>query len=243
MSIKILREVAIWGTVVSFDVRDFHVRGLDEAVINAALHEAEDWLVEVDNKFSTYKPESLTCQFRRGTPVNDADFEQVLAACQDLKEKTNGAFDPWLAPGGFDPSGFVKGWATDRAARLLAKCGLSHFQINAGGDVVVRGGRDIGEPWRIGIVNPHQVDQALTTVAITSGCIASSGHYERGPHIVGATVDGASVVGPDAGIADALSTALMVTGPQGLSLIAQWQGYSGMVIHGSQMTMCGPAFV
>lgn len=243
MNHKVIHEVAIWGTVVTFDVRDPLIRGVDSALVEDAIAQAHMWLREVDEKFSPYKETSLTSRYRQGEPTSDPLFEQVLAACQELKEQTAGAFDPWSVPQGFDPSAYVKGWAADLAARGLSQQGLSHFQINAGGDVVVRGGRDIDTPWRIGIVNPHNPAQSVLTVKISSGAIATSGHYERGHHIVGATADSATVIGPDAGVADALSTALMVLGTQGLDLIAQRDGYSGMVIAGSQMTMVGPAFV
>lgn len=243
MNHKLIREFAVWGTVVSCDSRDHLIRGIDPASVSDALDEVEVWLREVDDKFSTYKPTSLTSRYRAGEDIADLDFQHVLAACQELKAETQGAFDPWAVPGGFDPSGYVKGWATDEAATILGRFGLTHFQINAGGDVVVRGGRDIGQPWRIGVVNPHNPHHSVATVELTTGCVATSGLYERGQHIVGAKVDSATVVGPDAGVADALSTALMVLGTQGIPLIAQRDGYSGMAITGSQITMAGPAFV
>ena len=40
-----------------------------------------------------------------------------------MTRMTDGAFDPWKAPGGFDPSGFVKGWGADRAAAIQNQLG------------------------------------------------------------------------------------------------------------------------
>ena len=46
------------------------------------------------------------------------------------------------APNGttLDPSGYVKGWAIERAARILEAAGAENFCINAGGDIALRGG-------------------------------------------------------------------------------------------------------
>ena len=50
--------------------------------------------------------------------------------------------------------GFVKGWSIDRAAAILDEAGLRNYALNAGGDLLVRGG-ELPEPvWRFGIQHP-----------------------------------------------------------------------------------------
>jgi hypothetical protein len=35
-------------------------------------------------------------------------------ACEAAREASDGWFDPWAMPGGYDPTGLVKGWAVDQ---------------------------------------------------------------------------------------------------------------------------------
>jgi thiamine biosynthesis lipoprotein len=81
------------------------------------------------------------------------------------------------------------------------------------------------KPWMIGIQHPEKKNAIATALPITNGAVASSGTYERGAHIVdpatGLIAIGAratSVFGADGGIADALATALVVSGREG----ARW---------------------
>ncbi|MBJ7595176.1 MAG: FAD:protein FMN transferase, partial [Candidatus Dormibacteraeota bacterium] len=47
------------------------------------------------------------------------------------------------------PSALVKGWSVDRAAAMLEGAGARNFYLNAGGDVVGRGGAQPGRGWRV----------------------------------------------------------------------------------------------
>lgn len=177
---------------------------------------------EIDDAFSTFKAGSEVNRIRRGElKIDDAttNMKYVWNQCHELRALTQRAFDPWAVAGGFDPSGFVKGWAAQESLRFFTENGIEHVQINAGGDVVVRGGIDIDTPWTIGVRHPDFADQIAKTFELFDGAIASSGTYERGAHIIDPRVGvpavgsrAATVVGPDAGIADALATALVVDG-------------------------------
>ena len=46
-----------------------------------------------------------------------------------------GWFDPWAMPGGVDPTGYVKGWATQRAIDVLVMPGITSAVVNAAGDI------------------------------------------------------------------------------------------------------------
>ncbi len=78
-----------------------------------------------------------------------------------------------------DFGGIVKEYAVDRAASLAAQAGVGHGFINLGGDLRVIGPQADGQPWQIGIRHPRQPDGLLTTLALSSGAVASSGDYER----------------------------------------------------------------
>ena len=132
------------------------------------------------------------------------------------------AFDPWSVAGGFDPSGFVKGWAAEKAADMLVHAGCELVQVNAAGDLSLRGG-----PWKIGIINPDNKSEIVQVFQVTDENIATSGNYEKGAHIkdphTGVIAIGAksgTVIGPDGGLTDAFATALMVDGADA----AKWIG-------------------
>ncbi len=140
----------IMGTAVSLAAPDHTDPNLFTAAANAAYAS----LRHADEVFSLYKPDSPASRIRDGRlpltdlpdhPDGDA-IREVLALCAQLNRASRGAFDAWNVgdPPAFDPSGAVKGWAAEHAARLLADHGLRHYALNAGGDVRVHGGTGAG---------------------------------------------------------------------------------------------------
>ena len=220
---KIERFVETWGTVIVVQVAS---KGLSEAELGLAVDKVAEFFHKVDGNFSTYKSDSEVSRIRRGElEVVDAsdDVNKVWQLCEHARELTLGAFDPWKVDRGFDPSGLVKGWAADVAAKMLIDDGVESILINAAGDLVLRGGllSEEGElePWNVGISSPDDVNQIVKTFDVFDGSVATSGDYEKGAHIVdphtGLIAIGArsaSVVGPDGALCDALATALMVDG-------------------------------
>lgn len=215
----------VMGTVVSFDLRG-------EGDHEAAIGDAVAWFHEVDARFSTYRPDSELMRFRRGEwPTPSADLREVIAACDVLAAESGGAFDANL-PGGFDPSGYVKGWSVERAARLLRAHGCESWCINAGGDVLVSSGAATSAPWRVGVRHPFDADALATVLEIRSGAVATSGRYERGDHVrdprtgrPATAVASSTVLGPDLGLADAFATAALVLGEAGPAWVAGLPGY------------------
>lgn len=211
-------EIEVWGTVVYIDVTS-------KVDTEPAITEVTQFVQKVDQVFSTYKENSIISKLRRG----EIEIEQcppevieVWSLCALVKELTEGAFDPWAVTGGFDPSGLVKGWAADRCAQILLAAGAEHIQVNAAGDLALRGGFTPEQPWSIGVVNPDNRLEILQTFEITDGAIATSGTYERGAHIndphtgmIAIGAKSATVIGPNGAIVDALATALMVAGRDG----------------------------
>jgi thiamine biosynthesis lipoprotein len=225
--VSVIRLVETWGTVVVIEATS---SGLDGVAVGAAVDEVEEFLYKVDRNFSTYKSDSQVSRIRRGElNIEDASeyVQQVWALCGYFRELTLGAFDPWKAEGGFDPSGLVKGWAAEVGAQMLVDAGVEKVLINASGDIVVRGGKSEGGPWNIGIASPEDVEKYVKTFDVIDGSVATSGDYEKDAHIVdphtGLIAIGArsaSVVGPDGALCDALATALMVDGRDA----QQWMG-------------------
>ncbi len=113
---------------------------------------------------------------------------------------------------------------------MLVALGIEHVQVNAAGDLALRGGYYDGsvKPWRIGVVNPDNRGEIVETFEITDGAIATSGTYEPGAHIndphkglIAKGAKSATVVGPLGWLCDALATALMVAGEDGAKHFAQ----------------------
>jgi thiamine biosynthesis lipoprotein len=217
--VRIERLVQTWGTVVVIEATS---SVLDEVAMSAAVDEVEQFFFSVDQDFSTYKENSQVSRIRLGElKIEDARqyVQQVWALCEFSREITMGAFDPWKAEGGFDPSGLVKGWAAEVGAQMLVEAGVENLLINASGDIVLRGGKPDGGPWNIGIASPDDVEKYVKFFDVVDGSVATSGDYEKGAHIVdphtGLIAIGArsaTVIGPDGAICDALATALMVDG-------------------------------
>jgi thiamine biosynthesis lipoprotein len=251
----------IMGMTIGIDIRD-------EDVDPAAFDDAFNWLRTVDTTFSTYKRDSQINRInRRELAVADADpdVRDVLQRCEQLRFETGGYFnirtltlpteagvrDDDRAIWAIDPSGLVKGWSVERAARILESAGARNFSINAGGDIRVRGGALPDPAWRIGIQHPFLLDQVAAVVVSNDLAIATSGAYARGDHIVDphtgripSGVLSVTIVGPDLATADAYATAAYAMGEAG----AEWtrglvlSGYDAMTILADQTVLFTPGF-
>ena len=137
---------------------------------------------------------------------------------------------------GIDLSGVAKGYAVDRVAAGLDALGFESYLIDVGGELKARGRKADGSLWRIGIERPAAGERQVQRVVEVAGAtIATSGDYrnffERDGRRYSHTIDprtgrpvqhslaSVSVVSHRAMSADALSTAMMVLGPdEGLAL-------------------------
>lgn len=223
------------GTVVSFDVRPGdagrHAAAAMEAAC-AALHDA-------DETFSLYKPLSSMSRLRRGEITLDeapAEVAEILRCCAEARRLSNGWFDAWAMPGGLDPTGLVKGWATQRAADILQEAGMTAAMVNGAGDIACFGRPEPGRAWTVGIQDPNHPHRILRTIAVRRA-VATSGTSQRGEHIYDpfrrvarARAASATVTGPDLTIADALATALLAQGATGALTIRALPGYHAIIV-------------
>lgn len=242
------RREHVWGTVVSLSVRDEEA---SEHAVDAAWESVRAELHRIDAVFSTFRADSVISRLRSGGQhVVADDVADVIDRCLEARRLTEGAFDPWCAPGGFDPSGLVKGWAADRCAAIVRMHGLRSVTLDAGGDLACRGAAAPGRAgWPIGIAHPDDPMQIAASVEVVDAAVATSGFSQRGEHVLDPRTGGpargarqATVVGPDGALADALATALMVTGVDGARWFAALPGWSAHVVDGGLTTAWGPAF-
>ena len=232
-------QFPVWGTIVDVDVASSSVSA---DLLNAAMQTVKDFCHGVDQDFSTYIDSSWVTRLRRGeVDIADcpASVQEVWELCLQAKYLSDDAFDPWAVEGGFDPSGLVKGWAADICADLLVAAGAQHVQVNAAGDLALRGGffdtaDGVVKPWKIGVVNPDNKQEVLKVFEITDGAIATSGTYERGAHItdpytgmIAIGAKSATIVGAAGWLCDALATAVMVAGQDG----AKWFGQPELALY------------
>jgi thiamine biosynthesis lipoprotein len=197
------------------------------------------WLRLVDELFSTYRADSEISRLDRGAiRLRDCtpEVRAVIDRCAHFWGVTDGYFDVY-ATGRLDPSGYVKGWAVQVASDALKATGAPNHCINAGGDVRVSGHPVPGRPWRIGIRHPWHPAKVCWVLTGTDIAVATSGTYERGPHVIdphrgrpATYLRSVTVVGADLGAADAYATAAVAMGAAGPSWLASLDGYESAVV-------------
>ncbi|MFI7608973.1 FAD:protein FMN transferase [Micromonospora sp. NPDC049366] len=223
------------GTAISLDLAD----DLPAATLNGLADDVFGWMREVDARFSTYRADSEVRRFVRGELLlseASADLRAVLATCAELWGSTDGFFDAY-ATGELDPSGYVKGWAAQVASDRLVAAGALNHCVNAGGDVRTRGHSAAGRPWRIGVRHPWDPMATCLVLSGTDLAVATSGVYERGPHVLdprrGTPAVGlrsVTVVGPDLGLADAYATAAVAMGVAGIGWLDRLPGHTHAIV-------------
>lgn len=134
-----------------------------------------------------------------------------------------------------DVGAIAKGWSVQRVCEN-APAGLL---ISVGGNVCATGPKDeSGTPWVVGVQNPDGGDDYLHTLYVTDGSVVTSGDYQRAymvdgklyHHIIdpetlypSAYWRSVTIICPDSGLADALSTALfLLSQEEGQTLLAQF---------------------
>ncbi len=81
-----------------------------------------------------------------------------------------------------DLGGITKGYAADKAAKVLQQQGIHSGIVAAAGDIRAFGARPDGTPWKIGIENPRKKDEGdevFAVVSLSNQAISTSGDYER----------------------------------------------------------------
>jgi FAD:protein FMN transferase len=144
-----------------------------------------------------------------------------------------------------DLGGFAKGHAVDNAAAILARHGIHHAHVAAGGDSRVIGDKR-GRPWTIGVRDPRQADALVALLPLIDTAISTSGDYERyferdglrHHHIVdpatGASPRGVrsvTVLAAEGLTCEALSKAIFVLGAErGIELAESVEGVDAIVV-------------
>lgn len=123
-----------------------------------------------------------------------------------------------------------KGFALDRCGEWLANAGMEHFLWHGGSSsVLARGARGDENGWTVGLMHPLRPGKMLARVHLKNAAMGTSGaswqffkhEGKRYGHIIdprtgwpASGVFSSTVVAPSAALADALSTAFYILGPE-----------------------------
>ena len=142
--------------------------------------------------------------------------------------------------------GIGKGYIVDQGVASLRSNGFDNVYVEAGGDLMVSGTRQPGQPWRIGLRNPRPENpEALLTIEASNQAVATSGDYihsytkdRRHHHILDPRTGisppelaSATVIAPSVVLADGLATAAMVLGAKkSIELLESMDDCEGLFI-------------
>ena len=233
----------VMGMPISLALRGRHAT---TAAGRAAWSAVMTELTAVDLAFSTYRVDSVISRLARGEVTLEQcppEVREVVALGEEAAEASGGAFSIFLpdpaASGGprrLDPSGVVKGWAAERAARHLALLHDTDFCLSAGGDITCRAASG-SAPWRIGIEDPHDPARVLAVVPLRTGAVATSGTAHRGAHLVDARtgrppegIASVTVVGTSLTWADIDATAAYALSEQAVAWLHTRPIHSALVV-------------
>ena len=177
-------------------------------------------------------------------------YERLVVSRPDMLEK-------YALPFGFeiDVNGIAQGFTVDAVVNFLKNKSIENYMVESGGEVSCKGKNINGQAWRIGIEEPSEqriAGQFQTIIELDTMSLATSGNYrkywedERGQKVVH-SVDpetgipfisnllSASVIAPNATMADALATASMIKGVSGaIEMIEQFPSAEGYFIVGTK---------
>ena len=138
-----------------------------------------------------------------------------------------------------------KGYAADKAKKLLISNGVSGGIINASGDINSWGSKPSGSSWQVAITNPLNKNKAFAMLPIKDA-VVTSGNYEkyvtfnsrRYSHIIDPRtgypsqgIISVTVFAPKAELADALATSVFVMGVEtGIDRINQLKAVECIII-------------
>lgn len=142
---------------------------------------------------------------------------------------------------GMDLGGLVKGWMAQHVARYLSVYGSC--LVDVGGDLVARSHPESAVGWLVNVDEPGHNGASLLTIQLHDEAVATSGvdhrRWGENHHIIDprtglpaqTDVVTATVIHPDATLAEAFAKALVIRGCEdGLEWLSQQPAGAGLVI-------------
>jgi thiamine biosynthesis lipoprotein len=147
---------------------------------------------------------------------------------------------------GITLDGIGKGYIVDQGVATLKSFGFQQVLVEAGGDLLVTGGKPHGAPWKIGIRKPRpDMPGEFLTVAGEDMAVATSGDYFQpfspdllSHHILNPKTGfsppelaSCTITAPNAALADALATGCMVLGTKdSIDMLSDMPSCEGLFI-------------
>jgi thiamine biosynthesis lipoprotein len=127
-----------------------------------------------------------------------------------------------------DLSSIAKGYGVDQVAKLIASFGYTAYLVEIGGELITKGAKPEGEPWRIAVESPTQGRSIQRIVQVNDIAVATSGDYRiyfedqgvRYSHIIDTqtgkpishNLASVTVLAGNCAMADALATSFLAMG-------------------------------
>ncbi len=132
-----------------------------------------------------------------------------------------------------DLGGIAKGFTSSRVMDIFRQSGVVSGIISLGGNVQALGAKPDGSAWRVGIIDPRDLNSNFAVVEITDEAVITSGAYQRYfeqdgkhyHHIIDprtgypsdSGLSSVTIISKDGTQADALSTSLFIMGAEDAS--------------------------
>lgn len=143
---------------------------------------------------------------------------------------------------GLNFGAIAKGYAVDKAIKVLINSGITEAFVNAGGEI-----KTLGNDWIAGVQHPRNMKEIVGRIKLNGISVATSGDYEnyfekngvRYHHIIDPKtgypakgIQSVTVIHKDNGFADGLATAVFVMGKvKGLELIESLSDTEAMIFN------------
>lgn len=218
------------GTILKMEVYGEQAH----AALEAAFAEVE----RLESLHSRWRADSDVLRVEAapvGEPVQvSQETLEVVGKALQMSHDSGGAFDLTLKKGGYlavrldreaetitlmesglmlDLGGIGKGFALDRAAKVLESHGCSSALLDFGGQLLALDPPPGETAWPVGIFDPRDGQTVLHSVPLVRSSLATTALYERGEHLVNLLdtdslerILSTSVLSDSATQADALST-------------------------------------
>jgi thiamine biosynthesis lipoprotein len=153
--------------------------------------------------------------------------------------------------------GIAKGYAVDRASKVLLDRGIDSFFVQAGGDLYTHGKKADGSDWSAGVRDPRGPEGSyFALLGVSDHAFSTAGDYERSyivngrryHHIIDprtgypATASrSVTIWAPTALQADALDDAVFILGPEkGLALVESQDGVGAVIVDAHNKVWVSP---
>jgi thiamine biosynthesis lipoprotein len=240
-----------WAAFTTPELDAAHVRGLFDA--------ATAEIVRLEKLMTTWDP-AITFETLHGLWKFDQDLDPHPPSAAQVRERLKYVgyrhvkLDSAAMTVFLDEShvriglgGIAKGYAVDRASKVLLDAGLISFYVQAGGDLYTHGNKPDGSPWIAGVRDPRGPEgDYFATMAVSDHAFSTAGDYERSYLVDGRRYH--HIIDPHTGypatasrsvtiwastalLADEIDDAVFILGPQkGLALVESLDGVGAVIV-------------